>query len=48
MGELMITDPPKDNTLAVAFSIIEQTPDVEIVVGKLRDLLNVDHVVYVI
>jgi LuxR family transcriptional regulator, quorum-sensing system regulator CinR len=43
----MMNDPPKEQTLAVAFSIIEQTPDVELVVGKLCDVLNVDHVAYV-
>jgi LuxR family transcriptional regulator, quorum-sensing system regulator CinR len=35
-----------DRTLAEALSIIEDTPDTEITINKLRDLLNVDHVVY--
>jgi DNA-binding CsgD family transcriptional regulator len=35
-----------DATLLEAFSIIENTPDVEETVAKLRDLLNVDHLVY--
>src|SRR5271169_4973702 len=33
-------------TLLEAFSIIENTPDVEETVAKLRGLLNVDHLVY--
>jgi len=36
---------PDDELLAKAFSIIEDTPDLE-VVGHLRALLNVDHMVY--
>jgi DNA-binding CsgD family transcriptional regulator len=32
--------------LLKAFSIIEKTPDVQSAIIKLRDLLNVDHVVY--
>jgi DNA-binding CsgD family transcriptional regulator len=33
-------------TLSAAFSIIENTPDMEQTITKLRDLLNVDHLVY--
>src|SRR5215467_12878782 len=35
-----------DGILTRAFAIIEKTPDIELVVCKIRDLLNIDHVVY--
>jgi len=41
----MTSSPPDDKLLAKAFSIIEDTPDLE-VVTHLRDLMNVDHVLY--
>jgi hypothetical protein len=37
---------PDEKTLIEAFSIIEDTPNIDGVVIKLRDLLGVDHVVY--
>ena len=37
---------PDEKFLSDAFSIIESTPDMEVVVTRLRDLLKVDHVVY--
>jgi len=37
---------PSNKTLDEAFSIIENTPEMELVVTKLRDLLAVDHIVY--
>jgi LuxR family transcriptional regulator, quorum-sensing system regulator CinR len=37
---------PDEKLLLDAFSIIESTPDMEVVVTRLRDLLKVDHVVY--
>jgi len=46
LGIAMVTSPPDEKTLTTAFSIIETTPDIEAVVEQLRDLLNVDHVVY--
>jgi Autoinducer binding domain len=36
----------KDKVLSEAFSIIEHTPDTQVVIDKLRDLLKVDHAVY--
>jgi len=35
-----------EKTLIEAFSIVEHTPQIDVVVNKLRDLLHVDHVVY--
>ena len=37
---------PDEKTLIEAFSIIEDTPNIDGVVSKLRNLLHVDHVVY--
>ncbi|HET7715991.1 MAG TPA: autoinducer binding domain-containing protein [Bauldia sp.] len=37
---------PRDPLLLEAFSIIDETPDVEETITKLRDLLVVDHLVY--
>ena len=42
----MASNLPDEKTLSEAFSIIEDAPDTEMAIGKLRDLLNVDHVVY--
>ena len=42
----MATDVANEKTLLKAFSIIENTPGIEVAIGKLRDLLNVDHLVY--
>ena len=43
----MATSLRDDETrLTEAFSIIENTPEIETAVGKLRDFLNVDHVIY--
>src|SRR5664280_28400 len=42
----MATSLADETRLTEAFSIIENTPEIEVVIGKLRDLLNVDHVVY--
>ena len=46
MGIAMASSRPNEKTLKEAFAIIEDTPDMEVVVGKLRELLNIDHVVY--
>lgn len=37
---------PDDERLKEAFSIVENTPEMGLVIARLRDLLNVDHVVY--
>lgn len=42
----MATGLPDETRLKEAFSVIENTREIEQVVGKLRDLLNVDHIVY--
>ena len=42
----MTTSRPDEKTLVEAFSIIEDTPEIEEVIRKLRDLLRVDHIVY--
>lgn len=42
----MATSLLDEEKLTEAFSIIETTPEVEVVIDKLRTLLNVDHVVY--
>jgi LuxR family transcriptional regulator, quorum-sensing system regulator CinR len=42
----MATIVAEDSILIKAFAVIEKTPDVESVVCKLRDLLEIDHVVY--
>jgi len=42
----MVTSPPDEEMLLKAFAIIDNTPDMEVMIAKLRDLLNVDHVVY--
>jgi hypothetical protein len=44
----MTDDPPDDDLLREAFAIVEGEPDTEVVIGKLRDLLEVDHVAYVL
>ena len=42
----MTTSRPDEKTLVEAFSIIEDTSEIEEVIRKLRDLLRVDHIVY--
>jgi DNA-binding CsgD family transcriptional regulator len=42
----MPTSVPDEETLLAAFSIIDNTPGMEVAIAKLRDLLNVDHIVY--
>ena len=42
----MATSAPDEETLLEAYSIIAATPDIEATIAKLRDLLNVDHLVY--
>ena len=44
----MTDDPPDDDLLREAFAIVEGEPDTEVVISKLRDLLEVDHVVYIL
>ena len=45
-GLPMTISRPDEKTLIEAFSIIEDTPNIDGVVSKLRDLLHADHVVY--
>lgn len=45
-GDVLMVTEPGERILAEACSIIDGTPDTEVTIGKLRDLLNVDHVVY--
>jgi DNA-binding CsgD family transcriptional regulator len=42
----MATDESDEERLLEAYSIIDNTPDMEATIAKLRDLLNVDHLVY--
>jgi hypothetical protein len=42
----MASSLPKQDLLTEAFSIVENTQDMDGVVSKLRDVLKVDHVVY--
>jgi LuxR family transcriptional regulator, quorum-sensing system regulator CinR len=42
----MAIDQPNEEKLARAYSIIENTPEMDKVVDRLRDILDVDHVVY--
>ena len=42
----MTVSRPDNKTLTEAFSVIDDTPEIEAVIGKLRDLLQIDHVVY--
>jgi LuxR family transcriptional regulator, quorum-sensing system regulator CinR len=44
--ETMATDVPDEARLTEAFSIIDDTPEMDQTIAKLRDLLNVDHLVY--
>jgi DNA-binding CsgD family transcriptional regulator len=46
MDEDMATSIPDDMRLSEAFSIIDNTPEMEATIVRLRDLLNVDHLVY--
>jgi LuxR family transcriptional regulator, quorum-sensing system regulator CinR len=42
----MATRVPDEQRLLEAYSIIENTPEMEATITKLRDLLNIDHLVY--
>ncbi len=42
----MTTGEPRDPLIQPAFTIIDETPDVEETITKLSDLLGVDHLVY--
>ncbi len=42
----MAASEPDDERLLQAYSIIDNTPDMEETIAKLRDLLSVDHLVY--
>ena len=42
----MTVSRPDSKMLTEAFSVIDDTPEIEAVIGKLRDLLHIDHVVY--
>jgi hypothetical protein len=46
LDEMMTNTVPHEEILSEAFSIIAATPNTEMVIDKLRDLLKVDHVVY--
>jgi DNA-binding CsgD family transcriptional regulator len=46
MDEDMPTEVPDEQKLLQAYSIIEDTPELEATITKLRDLLNIDHLVY--
>jgi DNA-binding CsgD family transcriptional regulator len=46
MDEDMPTEVPDEQKLLEAYSIIEDTPELEATITKLRDLLNIDHLVY--
>ena len=46
MNGATATTRPDEERLVEAFSIIENTPEIQAAVCKLRELLNVDHVVY--
>jgi DNA-binding CsgD family transcriptional regulator len=46
LAEHMATSSPEDERLLEAFSIVADTSEMEETIAKLRDLLNVDHLVY--
>jgi DNA-binding CsgD family transcriptional regulator len=46
LDEDMATRVPDEQRLLEAYSIIENTPEMEATITKLRDLLNIDHLVY--
>jgi LuxR family transcriptional regulator, quorum-sensing system regulator CinR len=46
LDEDMATRVPDERRLLEAYAVIENTPDMEATITKLRDLLNVDHLVY--
>jgi DNA-binding CsgD family transcriptional regulator len=46
MDEAMSAEEPDEQTLLEAYSIIEDTPDLEATIIRLRDILTVDHLVY--
>src|SRR5579862_7200332 len=46
LDEDMATRAPDEERLLEAYAIIEDTPEMEATITKLRDFLNVDHLVY--
>jgi LuxR family transcriptional regulator, quorum-sensing system regulator CinR len=46
LDEDMATRVPDEQRLLEAYSLIENTPEMEATISKLRDLLNIDHLVY--
>ncbi|HSV21750.1 MAG TPA: LuxR family transcriptional regulator [Xanthobacteraceae bacterium] len=42
----MATSLPNEEMLLKAFAIVDNTPDMEMMIAELRDLLDVDHIVY--
>src|SRR5271163_4725547 len=42
----MTTRPPDEERLYEAFAIVDNTAEMEETIAKLRDILNVDHLVY--
>jgi hypothetical protein len=42
----MATRAPDEQRLLEAYAIIENTPEMEATIARLRDLLKVDHLVY--
>jgi DNA-binding CsgD family transcriptional regulator len=45
-GQVMVSSGFDDAKLPEAFSIIDETPDMDVTVAKLRDLIGVEHLVY--
>jgi LuxR family transcriptional regulator, quorum-sensing system regulator CinR len=46
LGVPIVSNRPEEKTLTEALAIIDDTPDMEVTINKLRELLNIDHVVY--
>jgi len=46
LGAAMASRPFDEKTLTKTFSIVDDTPNTEVVIAKLRDMLTIDHVVY--
>ena len=46
MGTTTTTMLADDDQLAMAFAIVDQSEDIDVVVARLRDFLKVDHIVY--
>ena len=46
MGTTPTTMLADEDQLAIAFSIVEESEDIDVLVARLRDFLGVDHVVY--